>query len=272
MVVHSDESRNGPSAFQGFDPATGKVRWRREFQRRPQWPIHTVAVGDSIVFAFDDQYVHAVRAADGALERFTFPVQHRDQRIWLTASGLDAWFGFGTHVWRWPAGRSQPEEAVALSKDAASPEHAAAIGTWLFLGGGKPAWMRAFDLTTGHMRWERATLSRIATISADERLYLNIWRRQFELIAVNVNTGQELWTAGAGGFAPPATQDEWLYANGWRSALVVDPITGRIARTIKAEAEVMTTPVRAGDLLLFGTINGALHAVRVGDLKRSGGD
>ena len=33
--------------------------------------------------------------------------------------------------------------------------------------------------------------------------------------------------------------------------------------TIAAEDEVVTTPVGVGDLLLFGTINGGLHAVRL---------
>ncbi len=80
---------------------------------------------------------------------------------------------------------------------------------------------------------------------------------------MDVNTGEELWTAAAGGFYSPAKQDGWLYGNGEFSVFVAEPATGKIVRTIAAEDEVITTPVRAGDLLLFGTINGALHAVRL---------
>jgi outer membrane protein assembly factor BamB len=99
-------------------------------------------------------------------------------------------------------------------------------------------------------------------MSADEeRIYLNVSRRPLELIAVDVKTGEQLWAAGVGGFYSPMKKDRLLYVNGWYSVLVLDPGTGRIARTIKAEGEVMTKPVRAGDLLLFATINGALHAV-----------
>jgi outer membrane protein assembly factor BamB len=113
-------------------------------------------------------------------------------------------------------------------------------------------------------------LPAILTMSADdETIYLNTGGERFELIAVDVNTGRQLWTAGVGGFHPPMKKDGWLYANGWFSVLVADPTTGTIVRTIKAEAEVTTTPVRAGDLLLFGTINGALHAIRVDESKRS---
>lgn len=101
-----------------------------------------------------------------------------------------------------------------------------------------------------------------------EGLCLNIWRKRFELIAVDMKTGSERWTAGIGGFEPPTTKDGWLYANGEFSVFVADPATGTVARTIKTQAEVTTTPVLAGDLLLFGTIDGGLHAVRVGPMRR----
>jgi outer membrane protein assembly factor BamB len=274
LVVHSQQSRNEPCVFQGFDPATGTVRWRREFRSDRSvllsCTIHQAVVGDSIVFAFiGDQYVHALRTADGAVEQFALPVEPRSQRIWLTASGLDAWFGFGTRAWRWPADRLQPEEGVTLSEDVGPTEHAAASGTRLFLGGGTPAHLRAFDLTTGQRLWERTALPRILSMSADgEGLYLNIWRKRFELIAVDMKTGSERWTAAIGGFEPPTTKDGWLYANGEFSVFVADPATGTVARTIKTQAEVTTTPVLAGDLLLFGTIDGGLHAVRVGSMRR----
>jgi outer membrane protein assembly factor BamB len=126
LVVHSTESRYGACVFQGFDPATGTIRWRREFQQdvpvsSSKCAIHDAVVGASIVFAFaGERDVMALRAADGALERFTAPIERRDQGLWLTTSGSDAWFGVGTHVWRWSAGHSQPEEAISLATDAAS--------------------------------------------------------------------------------------------------------------------------------------------------------
>ena len=80
-------------------------------------------------------------------------------------------------------------------------------------------------------------------------------------------TGNELWTAGIGGFYPPLKKDRWLYGNGESSVFVADPATGQIVRALETKAEVTTTPVPAGDLLLYGTIDGALHAVRVDGLK-----
>jgi outer membrane protein assembly factor BamB len=279
LVVHSQESRYGPCIFQGFEPATGTVRWRREFQENvpnsiSRCVIHDAVVGASIVFAFAGQQdVQKVRAADGALERFTAEVQRRDQRIWLTASGSDAWFGVGMRMWRWPAGGSRPVEAVALATDAGSPWYAAATGTQLLLGDrNSPGVLRAFDLTTGRLRWEQTALPTIVAMSADDQaIYLNVSRKPLELIALDLTTGRELWTAGVGGFYSPTKTDGWLYANGSASVVIVDPRTGRIAHAIKAEAEVITTPVRVGDLVLFGTINGALHAERVGELPRAAG-
>jgi outer membrane protein assembly factor BamB len=257
--------------FQGLDPSTAKVRWRREFQKDvpesiSKCVIHDAVAGESIVFAFaGERDVHALRTGDGAVDRFTARADG-DRRIWLAASGSDAWFGAGTHVWRWSAGRSQPEASIPLATDAGSPWYAAASGTRLLLGDrDRPSALRAFDLTTGRLRWERKALPEILSMSAgDEAIYLNVSRAPRDLIAVDVNTGAELWAAGVGGFYSPMKQEGWLYANGSDAVLVVEAKTGRIARTIKAEAEVITTPVRAGDLLLFGTINGALHAVRIG--------
>jgi outer membrane protein assembly factor BamB len=271
LVVHSQAQQNAPCALQGFDPRTGTVRWRHEFPRENGVPIARcsiahAAAGESIVFSFgDDQYVRSINPASGAITVFFLPPDRSGQRIWMTASGSTAWFGYGTHVWRWVDG-SQPEQASELSEDAEPSAFAAADGTLLFLGGGDPAQLRAFDLTTGQVRWGQGRFPEILSMTADgEGLYVNIWRKRFELIAVDTNTGRELWTAGAGGFYAPAKRNGRLYANGEYSVFIADPATGRIERSIAAEYEVITTPVVAGDLMLFGTHDGALHAVRIGD-------
>jgi outer membrane protein assembly factor BamB len=270
VAVHSREPRNGPCVLQGFDRTTGGVRWRHELQDTVaggvgRCTIRHAVTGDSIVFRFgNDQFMNAVRVADGTVDRFRLPSERREQPVWLTAFGSTAWFGFARHVWRWSEGYPQPDEASELSEDAEPAAYAAVIGTRLFLGGGEPDRLRAFDLQTGQVLWEQAAFRHILSMSAgDDGLYLNIWRQRFELIAVDVNTGKELWTAADGGFYPPAREERWLYANGEFSVFVADPATGRIVRTIVAEDEVITTPVRSGNLLLLGTINGALHAVQL---------
>ena len=53
-----------------------------------------------------------------------------------------------------------------------------------------------------------------------------------------------------------------IAANGEFSVFVADPSSGRILHAVESADEVTTKPVQAGDLLLFGTISGALHAVR----------
>jgi hypothetical protein len=45
------------------------------------------------------------------------------------------------------------------------------------------------------------------------------------------------------------------------SVFVADPATGKILHTVESSVEVITTPRLAGELLLFGTIDGALQAV-----------
>ncbi len=152
LAVVSEEPRNGPCVLQGFDSTTGGVRWRHEFPDTVARGVgrctirHAVA-GDSIVFRFGgDQFVNAVRVADGTRDRFRLPSESREQPVWFTASGSTAWFGFATHVWRWSDGSSQPEAASELSDDPEPAAYAAAIGT-IFLAGGEPGRLRAFDLT-----------------------------------------------------------------------------------------------------------------------------
>jgi outer membrane protein assembly factor BamB len=88
-------------------------------------------------------------------------------------------------------------------------------------------------------------------------------------VSLDPASGRELWSAGAGGFYSPTLYDGRLYANGWFSVFAADPATGEILQTFPSRQEVITTPTVAGDLLLFGTIDGALHAIRRDQLSGS---
>jgi outer membrane protein assembly factor BamB len=269
LIVHADEPGDAACVVQGFDPKTGVTKWRhpvREAGSASGGSCSLVGAEsvDRIVFAdLDEQHVQSLLARDGSVERFSLPQERRRQRLWLTASGPNAWFGFGTHVWAWSAGRPQPDASSELALDAESPDYSASADGMLFLGERRPGRLRAFDLATGALLWEQDAFSQILSVAAiDGHLFANIWRNRFELVSIDRTTGKELWSAGDGGFYSPIVHGGRLYANGEFSVFVADPATGKILQTIETGVEVTTTPTPAGDLLLFGTIDGALHAVR----------
>ena len=94
-----------------------------------------------------------------------------------------------------------------------------------------------------------------------EAVYVNVWRKRHELVKLERGTGREMWSAGAGGWAAPVLVDGRLYANGVDELLVADPQTGKIGRRWNVPEEVVTSPVVAGELVVFGTIKGQLVAV-----------
>jgi hypothetical protein len=166
-------------------------------------------------------------------------------------------------VWRfrtvrpWLAGNSQALTPVVDRQSA------------FFCGGyfwDDDAAIHGLSLADGRLLWTH----RVGTCRSGPWLLANtlVVHSQPSRNGLDMKTGSERWAAGIGGFEPPTTKDGWLYANGEFSVFVADPATGTVARTIKTQAEVTTTPVLAGDLLLFGTIDGGLHAVRVGPMRR----
>jgi outer membrane protein assembly factor BamB len=269
LIVHAEESRGGPCVLQGFDQKTGATKWRHQFREAGpvgvgRCSVYGAETGNGIVFAFlADENVQSLRARDGQLERFSVPHDRGRHRLWLTGSGPVAWFGFGTHVWTWPTDRPQPNASAGLAVDAESPDYSAIAGGMLFLGHRRPGRLRAFDLETGALRWEQGAFPQILNVAAiGDRLFVNIWRNRFELVSIDRTTGRDLWSAGDGGFQPTTMDGGRLYANGEFSVFVADAATGKILHTSESSVEVTTTPKLAGDLLLFGTIDGALHAVR----------
>jgi outer membrane protein assembly factor BamB len=275
LIVPAEEGRDGPCVLQAYDRKTGATIWRHHFREAgPVGPgrcsLRAAEAPDRIVFAFPgDEDVRSVRAQDGQLERFSLRSERGRRRLWLTGSGPTAWFGFGTHVWRWPTGTPQPDASSRLAANAESSDYSATAGGMLFLGERRPGRLRGFTLETGALLWEQTAFPQILSVAAiDDKLFVNIWRKRFELVSVDRATGLELWSAGVGGFYSPTPHGGRLYANGHFSVFVADAATGKILQTIESSAEVTTTPRLAGDLVLFGTIDGALHAVRLSPTVR----
>jgi outer membrane protein assembly factor BamB len=98
---------------------------------------------------------------------------------------------------------------------------------------------------------------------ANGRVFVNtIGQNRFELVALDVRTGNPVWSAHDGSFDPPSTSGGDVLIAGQRAVLIVDQRSGQISARIPVTAEITTSPQRYWNLLVVGTIDGALHAVR----------
>jgi len=97
---------------------------------------------------------------------------------------------------------------------------------------------------------------------ADGKVFLNVYEQRYALTALALASGEELWTLQEGSAYAPYWQDGRLYAASGTAALIVDGTSGKIQSRFAAPTEVTTTPMPAGDLVLFGTARGALYAAK----------
>ena len=264
VVVISAQDEGSRCVIEGYGHADGRTRWRHEYDSRDCAPSAT-QLETSLVAGGDGDQILRLRAADG--HRTPFDLGGRqapDDQIWVASSHGTAWFGIGTRAWRWADDADQPLPAFELSESAGSAEHAVVAGRMLVLGDRRPGLLRGFDLESGTLLWQQSAFPQVLAVeAAAERLFATIWRRRFELVEIDSGNGIERWAARDGGFYPPTlTSDGLIAANGEFSVFVADPSSGRILHVVESAEEVTTKPVQAGDLLLFGTISGALHAVR----------
>jgi outer membrane protein assembly factor BamB len=250
LVVISRRDAGARCVIEGYDPTDGRSKWRHERDSRNCARFATAAGNVVLLTGSDDNSVAAIRAVDGTLNRFDVGGTPRGTgRVWLAASDGVAWFGVDRHVWRWISGDDKPHVAVDLPEPAGQPDHAIVVQRVVILGERRPGRLRAFDLEKGTLLWQQRAFPQVLSLTSEaERLYANIWRRRFELIAIDPATGAERWTAADGGFYPPnATAEGWLDANGQFSVFTADPTTGRIFHTIESDDEVTTTPISVRD-------------------------
>ena len=273
LIVVSSRGPGAQCVIEGYDPKDGSTRWRHAQESRA-CARFTAAAGGVVLFT-DEQHnqIVTLRGSDGRLQRFELGRSADGKgRPWLTASGSTAWFGVDDRGWRWnPDEEDEPRRAFELSELAGAPDEAAVAPGLLVLGDRRPGRLRGFDLESGTMLWQQSGFPQVLSLAVVGReLYANIWRRRFELVAIDAKSGIERWRAPEGGFLPPTLAGEGLLAgNGEFSVFVADATNGRIVRTVESRDEVITSPVHGrDDLFLFGTISGALHAVRVPAVER----
>lgn len=247
----------------GLDRDSGAQKWKIELPGNPHPPA-PVGVDDFVFFAPGSRSVLRIDARDGSVDTFDIDpgLTLTADNLWVTSAPGAGIFGYGKSYWRSSTNSDKSDAGVALNEPASRPMGVASDGRVLLLADDQGT-LRAFDLGKGTVIW-RHHWDKIVSgpLLADGKVFLNVYRQKYALTAIALTSGDELWQIPEGSTNAPYWRDGRLYAASGITALVVDGTSGRILSRLAAPTAITTTPLPAGDLILFGTARGALYAVR----------
>jgi outer membrane protein assembly factor BamB len=223
-----------------------------------------VAVGDYVFFAPGSRSVLRIDARDGSVRTFDIDAELTvaADNLWVAGSPSTAFFGYGKNYWRSGTNSEKFEPGPMLTEPAGHPVGLATDGRILLIADDEGT-LRALDLGKGSVIWRHHWSKMLsAPLLADGKVFVNVYRERPVLVALALSSGNEIWQAQVGSIYAPYWQNGRLYAASGAAALVLDGASGKVKSRFAAQTEVTTTPVPAGDLILFGTARGALYAVR----------
>lgn len=246
-----------------LDEDSGRQKWKLELPGNPHPPA-PAAVGDFIFFAPGSRSVLRIDVRDGSVETFDVAADLTiaADNLWVAAAPGEAIFGYGKSFWRSRIGSDAFEAGPALSEPAGRASALASDGRILLLGDDEGN-LRAFDLGKGSVIW-RHHWNRVLSGPrlAGGQVFLNVYAQKYALTALAITSGKELWQIPEGSTYAPYWQDDRVYVASGAAVLVVDAASGKILSRFAVATAVTTTPIPAGDLILFGIARGVLYAVR----------
>ena len=243
----------------GVDAATGQEKWRREIGDAP---FHA-KFGDFIYLSLLNGDIRRLDGRTGNVDTLSLSPRAAGH-WWLTASADRLLVGSGVSLWTSANPSTEPVEVVPLETAAAHVTAAVASGSLLLLED-RDNRLSAFDIDTGRLRWTQAFHRLLSAPSIhDGRAFINTFGpNRYELQSLDAASGRPLWNVLDASFSAPSASHGRVYAAGRQSVLVLDEETGKVLAELASSSEVISTPILFGDLLLFGTIDGTLHAGRI---------
>ena len=253
----------------GLAADSGRTIWTRDLGE----PAFHAAVGEFVYVAVGSGPLQRINAATGDVETVDVDSALK-QRLWIAGTNTGILIGAGPTLWRISASAEKPARVATLQTDAKVVDAVVSDGDLLLIQD-RDNQITAYGVDDGRVLWNRR-FNRIlgapallanpvygAPSIANGHVFVNTFgQNRFELIALDARTGNPAWSAHDGSFEAPSASGGDVLMAGQRAVLIVDQGSGQITARIPAPAEVTTSPQRYGNLLIFGTIDGALHAVR----------
>jgi outer membrane protein assembly factor BamB len=274
--------------FFAADAATGKLRWRVTTGPLMPWPwghesgdVFTsspVVIDGTVFFGAGDGRVYAVDARTGkekwrattggrvrsspAVDASRVYVGSADGRVYAfdRATGAEEW-KFDTEGVKLESGKFGYDRRTVQASPAVSN------GT-VFIGA-RDGWLWAIDAATGAERWRfDHKISWVNTSPAvlDGMVYAGSSDAQF-VHAVDATSGKEIWRTTTGTtWSSPAVAGDVVYTGDGSGRLnAFDRKTGKALWSFRTGATAHSSPTPSGDLVLIGSADGGVYAVRVTD-------
>jgi outer membrane protein assembly factor BamB len=257
VIAWAEQEGGAKHVAFGVDAASGQTLWTRDLGDRTTF---RVPLGEFLYMTTFDGPLRRIHAATGNVS--TVDVEHDpEDHLWLADLPGGMLIGAGDAVWVLTAPNVKPVRCARLQSRMPRITDAVSDGARLALG--DPAGrLTLFDLGDGRVVW-RKTKTVSPPVFGSGRVLVNIFGpNRWELQAVEAGTASVLWRT-RGGFKAPTVADGLVYAAAFSAVVVVDEKTGQATAQFPASREVITSPVRAGDLVIFGTIDGVMHAARL---------
>ena len=273
--------------FFAIDAASGKQRWKFATGALMPWPwghesgdVYTSSpafIDGTVYFGAGDGRVYAVDAASGK-EKWhgqtagrvrTSPAVDASQVYAGSADGRVYAFDRATGAQKW---KFETEGVKLFSGDfgydrrTVQSSPAVANGT-VFIGA-RDGWIYAIDAATGKERWRfDHKISWINTSPAviDGVVYAGSSDGQF-VQALDAASGKELWRATTGTtWSSPAVAGSMVYAGDGQGRLnAIDRTSGKVLWSFRTGSSVHSSPTPAGDLVIVGSADAGVYALRVG--------
>jgi len=273
--------------FYAVDAATGKQRWKLATGPVKPWAwghesgdVYTSSpafVDGTLYFGAGDGRVYAVDAATGkekwhgqtegrvraspAVDASQVYAGSADGRVYAfdRASGATKW-KFETEGVKLFSGN--------FGYDRRTVQSSPAVANGAVYVGARDGWIYAIDAATGKERWRYDhKISWINTSPAvvDGVVYDGSSDAQF-VQALDAASGKELWRTTTGTtWSSPAVAGDVIYAGDGQGRLhALDRKSGKLLWSFRTGASVHSSPTPSGDLVIVGSADAGVYALRVG--------
>jgi outer membrane protein assembly factor BamB len=256
LIAFGTEGHTPAVILHGIDGVSGVEHWRR---RVGEIRFHEL-FGQSLLLVLADGSVLRVDAADGRVQTLAV-AGLQAHRPWLTLVGGRAIVGSGDRVWEMSPDSGDAIPAVRLRAPTGDVVAATADDDLLVMRAERDV-LEAFDRSSGRQLWRREWPRLLsAPALGNGKVFINTFGpNRYELHAIDARSGRELWSVMDGSFEKPTLSDGRVYAAGRSSVFVADSATGAVVQSVRVSREVISSPVVFGGQMLFGTIDGVLHA------------
>jgi outer membrane protein assembly factor BamB len=270
------------------DAETGALRWRKATGPDLPFPwghesgdiyISSPALaGATLLYGAGDGRVYAVDARTGRARwhaatagRVRSSPATDGQRVYVgSADGRVYAFDLATGARRWTFDTEGTRlESSRYGFDRRTVQASPAVSGGVVYVGARDGFLYAIDAESGKERWRvdhKVSWVNTSPAVRDGIVYAGSSDAQF-VQAVDGATGQERWRAKAGvTWSSPAVTADIVYAGDGAGRLnAFDRATGKALWSFRTGSQVYSSPTPAGDLVIIGSTDGCVYAIRVGE-------